>query len=273
MLNRLQIKKILRNVDKVSRKALLKKASDLGLDVKQGVSDSQLRKQIKKSGEKQIDARMTNVLKTMVKEHKDKIFKSKYEVNNQGIKILKKDYKEILDLQNKYNEKKERILNNYIKKREKEGNPLSEVELKYLKGESVRHLNSSENLTLNLNFRKEDLINSISEGVNINFYKKTIEDEIKNFRINNVIQNRTRKLNKYLNEWVNSGDLTENRAKEIQDLYKNMNIINKSQFNKDLEKKMSMVESVVRNPRSGYDVYHALKEIALNQEDRDFIVN
>ena len=52
-----------------------------------------------------------------------------------------------------------------------------------------------------------------------------------------------------------------------------MNIINKSQFNKDLEKKMSMVESVVKNPRSGYDVYHALKEIALIQDDRDFIVN
>ena len=150
---------------------------------------------------------------------------------------------------------------------------LSSSEEKYLKGENVRHLNSSENLTLNLNFRKEDLINSISEGVNINFYKKTIEDEIKHFRINNVIQNRSRKLNKFLKEWVNSGDLTENRAKEIQDLYKNMNAISKSQFNKDLEKKMSMVESVVRNPRSGYDVYHALKEIALIQDNRDFIVN
>ena len=273
MLNILQIKKILSNVDKVSRKSLLKKASDLGLDVKQGVSDSQLRKQIKKSGEKQIDAYMTKVVKRMNEEHKEKVFKSKYEVNTQGVKILKKDYKEILDLQNKYNDKKERILNNYIKKREKEGNPLSEIEIKYLKGESVRHLNSSENLTLNLNFRKEDLINSISQGVNINFYKKTIEDEIKNFRINNVIQNRSRKLNKFLNEWVNSGDLTENRAKEIQDLYKNMNIVSKSQFNKDLEKKMSMVESVVRNPRSGYDVYHALKEIALVQDGRDFIVN
>ncbi|MBQ9012635.1 MAG: hypothetical protein IJ094_03590 [Bacilli bacterium] len=273
MLNRLQIKKILSNVNKVSRKTLLKKASDLGLDVKQGVSDSQLRKQIKKAGEKQIDAQMTKVIKRMNEEHKEKVIKSKYEFNSQGVKILKKDYKEILDLQNKYNEKKERILNNYIKKREKEGNPLSEIEVKFLKGESVRHLNSSENLTLNTNFRKENLIDSISEGVDIKFYKKTIEDEIKHFRINNIIQNRTRKLNKYLNEWVNSGDLTENRAKEIQDLYKNMNIINKSQFNKDLEKKMSMVESVVRNPRSGYDVYHALKEIALIQNDRDFIVN
>ena len=273
MLNRLQIKKILRNVDNATRKTLLKKAANLGLDVKQGVSDSQLRKQIKKAGEKQIDVHMTKVIKRMNEEQKEKVFKSKYEVNNQGVKILKKDYKEIVDLQNKYNEKKERILNNYIMKREKEGNPLSEIEVKFLKGESVRHLNSSENLTLNLNFRKEDLINSITEGVNINFYKKTIEDEIKNFRINNVVQNRSRKLNKFLKEWVNSGDLTENRAKEIQEMYKNMNIINKSQFNKDLEKKMSMVESVVRNPRSGYDVYNALKEIALVQDDRDFIVN
>ena len=273
MLNRLQIKKILRNVNTASRKTLLKKASKLGLDVKQGISDSQLRKQIKKGGESQINAHMTKVIKRMNEEHKEKIFNAKYEVNSQGVKILKKDYKEILDLQNKYNEKKERILNNYIKKREKEGNPLTEIELKYLKGESVRHLNSSENLTLNLNFRKEDLINSISEGVNINFYKKTIEDEIKHFRITNVVQNRSRKLNKYLNEWFNSGDLTENRVNEILEIYKDMNIINKSQFNKDLEKKMSMVESVVKNPRSGYDVYHALKEIALIQDDRDFIVN
>ena len=273
MLNRLQIKRILRNVGKVSHKTLRKKASELGLDVKQGVSDNQLRKQIKKAGEKQIDAHMTKVIRRMDEEHKEKVFNAKYDVNNQGVKILKKDYKDILDLQNKFNNKKERILNSYIKKREKEGNPLSDIELKFLKGESVRHLNSSENITLNLNFRKEDLINSITEGVNIDFYKKTIEDEIKNFRINNVIQNRSRKLNKFLNNWVNSGDLTENRVKEIQDLYKNMNIINKSQFNKDLEKKMTMVESVVRNPRSGYDVYNALKEIALVQDDRDFIVN
>ena len=127
MLNRLQIKKILRNVDKVSRKALLKKASDLGLDVKQGVSDSQLRKQIKKVGESQINDHMTKVIRRMNEEHKEKVFNSKFEVNSQGVKILKKDYKEILDLQNKYNEKKERILNNYIKKREKEGNPLSDI--------------------------------------------------------------------------------------------------------------------------------------------------
>ena len=80
MLNRLQIKKILRNVDKVSRKALLKKASDLGLDVKQGVSDSQLRKQIKKAGEGQINAHMTKVIKRMNEEHKEKVFKSKYKV-------------------------------------------------------------------------------------------------------------------------------------------------------------------------------------------------
>ena len=41
---------------------------------------------------------MTNVIKTMVNEHKERVFKSKYEVNSQGVKISKKDYKEILNI-------------------------------------------------------------------------------------------------------------------------------------------------------------------------------
>jgi len=63
------------------------------------------------------------------------------------------------------------------------------------------------------------------------------------------------------------GNRVEEKERQVR------NSLEQKQFNKDLEKKMSMVESVVRNPRSGYDVYHALKEIALVQDDRDFIVN
>ena len=83
-----------------------------------------------------------------------------------------------------------------------------------------------------------------------------IKEEIKNFRITNVISNRSRKLNSWLNDWNNSLDLTDKQVKEVQDLYKTMNVIEKSQFNKDIEKKLQFVESVSRNPRSRWDVYH-----------------
>ena len=59
MLSRLQIKNILKNVDKVTRPTLLKKAKQLGLEVKKNVSDTKLRQQIKKTGERQIDKILT----------------------------------------------------------------------------------------------------------------------------------------------------------------------------------------------------------------------
>ena len=100
-----------------------------------------------------------------------------------------------------------------------------------------------------------------------------IKEEIKNFRITSVISNRSRKLNSWLNDWNNSLDLTDKQVKEVQDLYKTMNIIEKSQFNKDIEKKLQFVESVSRNPRSRWDVYHLLTEVIFEQSDRDFISN
>lgn len=273
MLSRLQIKNILKNVDKVSRQTLLKKAKQLGLEVKNNVSDTKLRQQIKKSGEKQIDSFMTNLIKQFNKERKQQIQDSQYKTNAQGVKLHKKDYKDLLTLQNEYNTKKDRLLNNYIKKRKKEGSEVSQVEIDFLRGKTVRHVNSSENIELNVNFRKENLIDSITPGVDLKFYKKTIQEEIKNFKISNVIQNRSNKLNSFLKTWQDSLELTENQVKEIQDLYKNMNIIEKSQFNKDLEHKMAMVESVTKNPRSRYDTYHALKEIVFLQEDRKFVTS
>ena len=273
MLSRLQIKNILKNVDKVTRPTLLKKAKQLGLEVKKNISDTKLRQQIKKTGERQIDKILTIAIKQFNEERRQRIKDAQFKTNSQGVKIHKNDYNAILSLQNEYNAKKERILNNYIQKRKKEGNEISQVEIDFLKGKTVRHVNSSENIELNVNFRKENLIDSISPGVDLNFYKKTIQEEIKKFKISNVIQNRSNKLNSFLKTWQDSMELTENQVKEIQDLYKNMNVIEKSQFNKDLEHKMAMVESVTKNPRSRYDTYHALKEIVFLQEDRKFVTS
>ena len=271
MVNRQGIKRAINKSKSVGRKTLIKYINDFNLNVDTSVNDSKLRKAVKKGLESYLDSYMTNINKRINEERKQFREKQTTHTNIQGVKISKKDYKEILKLQDEYNNKKERILNNYIKRRIKEGSPLSDVELDFLKGKRVKHVNSSETIELTVNFRKENLVDSISKGVDINFYKKTIKDEIKNFRIDHVVSNRSRKLNSFLNGWVKSMDLTENQVNEINDIYKKMNIIEKNQFNKDLEKKMAMVESVVKNPRSAYDVYHALTEIALIQDDRTFI--
>ena len=121
MLSRLQIKNILKNVDKVTRPTLLKKAKQLGLEVKKNVSDTKLRQQIKKTGERQIDKILTIAIKQFNEERRQRIKDAQFKTNSQGVKIHKNDYNAILSLQNEYNAKKERILNKYIQKRKKEG--------------------------------------------------------------------------------------------------------------------------------------------------------
>ena len=272
MINRQGIKRVINKSKSVGRKILIKYVNEFDLNVDTSVSDTKLRKAVLKGLNKLLDDYMDNIIKQTNEKHKQFLEKHRTHTNIQGVKINKKDCEEIKKLEIEYNNKKERILSNYIKRRNKEGNPLTDVELAFLKGESVKHLNSSESFELTVNFRKENLIDSISPGVDIKFYKKTIEDEIKNFRIDHVVTNRSRKLNSFLNGWVKSMDLTDNQVEEINDIYKKMNIIERNQFNKDLEKKMAMVDSIVKNPKSGYDVYHALTEIALVQDDREFIV-
>ena len=156
MLSRLDIKKILKNVGSVSRSTLIKKANQLGLDVKKNISDDKLRKQVLKEGERQINRYMDSLIKQYNEEKKQQRENLQYKTNVQGVKINKKDYKDLLKLQNEYNNKKERILKNYLNKTKKEGHELSQVELDFLKGKTVRHVNSSENKELNVNFRKEN---------------------------------------------------------------------------------------------------------------------
>ena len=68
MLSRLDIKKILKNVGSVSRSTLIKKANQLGLEVKKNISDDKLRKQVLKEGERQINRYMDSLIKQYINE-------------------------------------------------------------------------------------------------------------------------------------------------------------------------------------------------------------
>ena len=100
MLSRLDIKKILKNVGSVSRSTLIKKANQLGLEVKKNISDDKLRKQVLKEGERQINRYMDSLIKQYNEEKKQQRENLQYKTNAQGVKINKKDYNDLLKLQN-----------------------------------------------------------------------------------------------------------------------------------------------------------------------------
>lgn len=260
-MKRYEIKALINKIPNYSRSTLLKKSHELGVSIKRGEDEKSIRKKLMSSAK--------DLLKRRTKEIDNKLKgKSPYFVNSQGVSFNLNEYFAIKRLERDFNQKKDDILNDYINKKKP-----SKLEIEFLKGRTVKHLNSSENIELQINFRHENLLESISKGVDKSYFIKAIQEDIKNFKLTDVISDRSKKLMSYLKGWNESLELTENQVKEILDIYKNLNIVERTQFNKDLEHKMAMVESITKNPRSGYDTYHALKEIVFVQEDRQFTLS
>lgn len=260
MLNRAFFKNVIKNVTKVSKSTLNKYARELGVDVSKVKSEVTLRNKISKTAKRQYDAYMANKSK--------EINESGYMINNQGTKIPLKQAKEIKGLQNEMNAKKDSLYQQAL-----QGESYNDVEKQFLRGTPVRHTNSSENIELNNNFGHVDYFNSITSTTDLKQFKMLAKEDIDNFDIHDVVQDRSNKLNEYLEGWRESYQLTDTDVKHFQERYSSMDIIQKSQFNKDLEHKMAMVESITKNPSSGYGVYHSLDELVFNQEDRNFVVN
>lgn len=192
----------------------------------------------------------------------------KKRTNKQGYVFSRKDYKEIKKLQDKFNRKKRNELKKFL-----EENPnISNVEKNFLLGSTVRHVNSSENIELQVSFKDENLIDSISNGVNIKRFIEMTKERIEDFSINDVVGDKSKYFKKqFLDKWLESGDLTKGQVKEFMEFYKDMNLVEKSQLNKDMNRKMSQVESTTRNPRSRLDVYNALKELIFLEKERKFV--
>lgn len=192
----------------------------------------------------------------------------KKRTNKQGYVFSPKDYKEIKKLQNKFNRKKQSEFKKYLNV-----NPnLSEIEKDFLMGSTVKHVNSSENIELQVSFRKENLIDSINENINIKTYIEMIKERIEDFSMEDVVGDKSKYFKKeFLDKWIESGDLTENQAKEFIKLYKDLSSIEKSQLNKEMSHKMQQVDSTSRNPRSRLDVYNGLKELVFIQQERNFV--
>jgi len=194
--------------------------------------------------------------------------KVKQRTNKNGYVFTQKDFNRVKKLQDDYNKK---VKSEYNKYKLKFGTPDKTMD-KFLKGETVRHLNSGENVQLGESFRKVNLIDRVMEGMDIDYFISMTRERMNDFSMNDVIDDRSTEFNNlYLKAWKEQGQLTDNRIKEILEIYKDMNIIQRSQFNKDMKRTMSWIDSASKNPRLNVDVYYTLKEVMEKQGQRVFI--
>ena len=200
----------------------------------------------------------------------------KKRTNAHGYTLSKNEYKTVRALEKKYNKKKESELQKYISKH---GN-LSEVEEAFLRGEPIRHVNSKENIELQTSFRKENLFDSFGANINLKYYKEFVEEEIKDFTYESVVQKRREEFINEMREWAEAyrfGIGDENYINkvvgELTQMYDNMGIIQAVQFNQDLKHKLQYVDSASQNIYSTYDEKALLKDLMQVQSERNFVIS
>lgn len=194
--------------------------------------------------------------------------KIKQRTNKNGYVFIQKDFNRVKKLQDEYNKK---VTSEYNKYKNKFGKPDRTLD-RFLKGETVRHLNSGENVQLGESFRKVNLLDRFIEGMDIDSFIKMTKERMNDFSMNDVIDDRSKEMNDlYFKSWKEQGKLTTNRIKELTSIYKDMDIIQRSQFNKDMKRTMAWVDSESRNPKSHIDVYYTLKDVMEKQLQRVFI--
>lgn len=188
--------------------------------------------------------------------------------NTQGYEINRYDYNRLKELEKKYNNKLQKEYKKYVNKY---GKPDKLTEA-FLKGKSVRHKNSGENILLAENFGGVNLINRLNENINIDEFIRLTEKKIQGLRYENLIDDNSDYFDKeILKPLVNSLSMHDKERKILLDLYKSMNIVERYQFNKDMKRVMDIVESDSKNPTSMYTPYYLIREFMEKEYKREFL--
>ena len=149
-----------------------------------------------------------------------------------------------------------------------------------MRGDPIRHVNSKENIELQTSFRKENLFDSFGANINLKYYKEFVEEEIKDFTYESVVQKRREEFINEMREWAEAyrfGIGDENYINkvvgELTQMYDNMSIIQAVQFNQDLKHKLQYVDSASQNIYSTYDEKALLKDLMQVQSERNFVIS
>lgn len=200
----------------------------------------------------------------------------KRRTNAQGYVLSEKEYKTLKTLENKMNKKKQAEL----KKVEKMFGGLNDVERAFLTGTPVRHKNANENIELQTSFRKENYIDTYNDKVDLKFFKEFVEEEIKDFSWQDVIDKKREEFKEELTEWAKSGIFgfgDDMYIKETVDnfmkKYDEMDFIQAVQFNQDMKHKLQFVESAANNIYSVWDEKRLLEDLMKRQDDREFMIS
>lgn len=188
--------------------------------------------------------------------------------NSQGYQLNKLEFNQLKKLQDDYNKKLQQEYKKFIKKH---GN-VDKITEAFLKGKPLRHKNGGENIQLQEHFGEVNLIDRFNEGVDIKEFNKLTQDKIKSLRFENITDDYSEYFEEeMLNPLVESYSLHPKEKKIVMDIYKNMNIVERSQFNKDMKRVMKIIDYEDKNPQSTNTPYYILRSFMEKNYKREFL--
>lgn len=190
--------------------------------------------------------------------------------NTQGHELKKKDYDKIKKLQDEYNNKLEKEFEKLIKNKCE----LDELTEAFLKGKPLRHTNGNENIQLQEHFGEVNLLNRINEDIDLKEFAKLTREKINSISYNDMINDLSDYFEEdMLNPLVESLDLHKKEKDILLEEYKKMDIIGRSQFNKDMNRIKKIIEYEDKNPQSTSTPYYIIKSFMSRNYKREFIVS
>ena len=188
--------------------------------------------------------------------------------NTQGYDYKKKEFDKIKKLQDEYNKKLQQEYKKFIKKH---GN-VDEITEAFLKGKPLRHKNGGENIQLQEHFGEVNLLNRINGDVDLKEFAKLTKEKIKNISYENMFDDYSDYFEQeMLKPLVDSLDLHTKESNILLEMYKKMNIVERSQFNKDMKRVMAIIESDLKNPKSTTTPYYIMRTFMENEYKREFL--
>ena len=202
---------------------------------------------------------------------KSNLRKDNSRVNQHGRLFTNKELKQIRELEEYFNEIK---LNEYKRYASTRNNNIGAIEKAFLFGKEVRSRTGGESLKLSNNFAREDIFNSIGKKDNLQEVLEIYEEDADSFYYSDVVDNGKWFDEIYLRKYEESGKISEIEREILLQSYQELEMTQKSQIKKTIDKKMQAVESATKhNPKYSGNTFMAINDIILVNISERFILN
>ena len=182
--------------------------------------------------------------------------KTKARTNQHGIKMTIKQFNQIKKLEKEFTELKSKELDRIAKQ-----NNLNALEIAYLKGKEIMSNKFQSSTKLSNNFGEVKIFDFINKKANIDKTIKEIQDEMDNFKGEDLLES-TKRIDKfYLEPFEEAGFIDEDERAILKEEFDNLSPIEKAFAREKINYLSRYIYTFVNDKLASTTPYHELMKV------------